>query len=449
MNKTCSGPCSRSLEVTDENFSRYSDNPSVFRAMCKQCRNAAKRVKREAENQLGEQEESTWEETGDEAKATKTTSSPVKTLEKLHEVCNVDKSVWSVKAWGCKAWTNSMKLKRPAYIGKNSKDDPETTRVMLHESHMEQNFSVWADLVRIVPKKLESAINSIIDRMASHAPKYPRYPKFEKLEDPHLVTIDLNDVHFGKLAWEPETGSNYDLKIADQYYRQAVRDLVSAASGLQIEKFVLPLGNDLLHVDSVFNTTSSGTPQDVDGRFAKIFDVAHQAVVYAIDYLLEIAPVEVLFVPGNHDRENSFHIAYSLKGWYRNCSRVTVDDRPIPRKRVLYGKSLIGFTHGNEEKHSSLPAIMAGEWPEEWAATAGGTREWHLGHFHKSKSTSYNCSDTHDGVVVRVAMSLSGTDAWHFRKGYTQGTKAAEAYAYSKTKGLVASFVAKASNVQA
>jgi hypothetical protein len=49
--------------------------------------------------------------------------------------------------------------------------------------------------------------------------------------------------------------------------------------------------------------------------------------------------------------------------------------------------------------------------------------------------------ETYGGVVVRTLMSLSSTDAWHFRKGYVGNQRAAEAYLYDRG-GLVGSFVA-------
>ena len=91
---------------------------------------------------------------------------------------------------------------------------------------------------------------------------------------------------------------------------------------------------------------------------------------------------------------------------------------------------LIGLTHGNQEKHSSLPVIMATERPHDWAAST--VREWHVGHLHKARRVDYVGLDTHDGVPVRTLRSLSAVDAWHFRKGYVGTERAAEAYLYSR-----------------
>lgn len=39
-------------------------------------------------------------------------------------------------------------------------------------------------------------------------------------------------------------------------------------------------------------------------------------------------------------------------------------------------------------------------------------------------------------MTVRIIRSLSGTDAWHFRRGYVGGTRGAEAFIYRRDGGM-------------
>ena len=41
-------------------------------------------------------------------------------------------------------------------------------------------------------------------------------------------------------------------------------------------------------------------------------------MVTAIDYLKEIAPVDVVVISGNHDYERMFYAGDVIAGWYRN-----------------------------------------------------------------------------------------------------------------------------------
>jgi len=329
----------------------------------------------------------------------------------------VDPAIWEIERVLVNGWDTTMKMR----IG----DEDKVT------VNQNQQIKVW--LRRKVPLIAEKAAEALIKRMNLHSPKYPKLPKFKKIKDPHLLEVSVFDHHFGKLAWGEETGTNYDLDIAERIFKEAVEDLLAKAKSFPVERILFPVGQDFFHVDNPANTTINGTVQDVDGRYQKMFQTGALACIKMIDRMSQIAPVDILSVPGNHDRTMAWYLAAYLKAWYRLCDRVSVDLSPKLRKYYPYGATLIGLTHGDEEKHRDLPIIMAGEVPQLWAESL--YREIHTGHWHKKKETWYNSCDTHGGVPVRVLPSLSGTDFYHYRKGYVNNRQAAEAYLYSFRDG--------------
>jgi predicted phosphodiesterase len=343
----------------------------------------------------------------------------ITTLEELLEYAKVDLSVWEVDRFVINRWE----------VG--AKDADNTIQV----SPLYQ-IKVW--LKRKAPEPLAEALKSILAEIKEHAPRYPVLPAPSFYGDKYLYEIAIFDLHLAKLCWDKETGENYDTGIAEERYLHAVADLMGRVQGLPIERIVLPTGSDLLHVDNLYNTTTSGTQQDVDSRWQRAFCHAHKMLVTAIDSLARVAPVDVLIVPGNHDRERAFYIGEVLAAWYRNCDRVTVDNSPTPRKYMRYGTNLIGFTHGSEEKMDSLPLIMARERKQDWAETE--CREIHLGHLHKKREYRFNAGDTFNGIAVRVIPSLCSADSWHNERGYIGGIRAAEAYLWSYESGYAGHF---------
>jgi hypothetical protein len=373
----------------------------------------------------------TYRESGDSAEVVVPTERVIRTLEDALAHAEVDPLVWRVKSWGCTSWQVGMKL-RDFSEGKITGEAPIVKNLWRLEMKLE----------RIQPKPFHDATEAVIARMAEFSPKYPKLRPRRQPDDPHMLEIDLFDVHFGKLCWEPETGNSYDLKIAERVFRNAVEDLVDKAAGYNIDEIVFPFGNDFVHVDTQVSTTTAGTYQDSDGRLAKIIETAKMAAVWAVDYLRQIAPVKVLLVPGNHGRQTELQLAHTLHAWFRLCDDVTVDYSPMLRKYVRYGTNLIGYTHGNLEKHTSLPTIMAGERKADWAETT--YHAWRLGHYHTSKVTTTTPLWTQDGVEIRILRSLAGTDSWHFNAGYVGGTRAAEAFLLSHKNGFSGNFVANA-----
>lgn len=342
----------------------------------------------------------------------------------LLEKAKVDMSVWKMDKKVVNKWDVTMMSKKHG------------------EPIVSQNFQVKVWLSKIRTEDQQKAFDDFLRTIRENAPKFnvnsyvtPRAPQSKK----YLLELSLPDLHIGKLSWEDESGENYDTKIAIERYNESVGKLLDHVRHYknEISEILLPIGNDLFNIDNKNNMTTAGTPQHVDSRWQQMFLKAKGLLIKNINDLMQIAPVKVLMVSGNHDMQTVFYLGSVLEAYYRNTDKVTIDNSPTQRKYHSYGINLIGFTHGNEEKHQELGLIMATEKPMEWAASK--CRQFHLGHFHSRKTTKYLDVQEFQGFTVRVLPSLSGTDAWHNSKGY-MSMKSAVAYLYDRDNGLVAEF---------
>ncbi len=367
----------------------------------------------------------------------------IKTEQQLLDTAKIDLNVWKVDKGIVNKYDVTMKLKEflkddDGKIVKDAQDKP----IAIHNPATFQNFQVKLFLSRKRTVGEQTAFEEFLASIRQNAPKFninasitPRAPQYKK----YLLELSLPDLHIGKLSWEDESGENYDTKIAIERYNQSVAKLLDHVRHYknEISEILLPLGNDLFNIDNKNNMTTAGTPQHVDSRWQQMFNKAKGLMIKNINDLMQIAPVKVVMVSGNHDMQTVFYLGSVLEAYYRNTERVTVDNSPTQRKYHAFGINLIGFTHGNEEKHQELGLIMATEKPQEWAASK--CRQFHLGHFHSRKTTKYLDVQEFQGFTVRVLPSLSGTDAWHNSKGY-MSMKSAVAYLYEKDNGLVAEF---------
>lgn len=382
-------------------------------------------------------------EDGDSATLEKTLPGIVRTEADALRLSQVDLTVWRVKRCEIVHWSNPLNVKQGQEVvdltktGFNGKTRTvQALRQLPSKSEQQQQTRVKLVLERLLPKPQRDALDLLWERMKAHAPKYPKLPAPRIKGESHLAVFCLFDSHFGKLCWGPETGSNYDLKIAETVYQRAIEDLLHEVAHQPVGRICLPIGNDFFQMDNRNNTTLAGTVQDVDGRYAKVIEAGEMAVVKAVELLMTVAPVDVLWVPGNHDATTSYHLARTLGAWFRNTDRVTVDYTPTPRKYLRYGSTLLGFTHGDQEKKEDLPNLMAVEQPADWAI-ATVCREWLCGHDHRERKYATKPVDTYQGTTVRVCRSLAGTDAWHHKRGYVGQSQAAEVFLYSATRGYV------------
>lgn len=260
--------------------------------------------------------------------------------------------------------------------------------------------------------------------------KAPKAKKFSYEPGNYLLEMPLMDFHLGKMGWGEETGDDYDMKIAAERWEQVVMEIVGKVKRYQlpIERVIFPVGQDFFHMDTTRNTTTKGTPLDSDTRWQKMYRRGIELLAWAVIELLNVAPVECMWVGGNHDQMLSYTATCYLDGYFREWEDVRVDLGAQPRKYVEYGRCLIGFSHG-EDEGKRIEDMMQVEVPELWGRTR--FREWHLGHLHKRQ-----LMNEEGGVLIRRVSTISGTDAWAAKMGFKGSVLMGQAFVWDKDKGI-------------
>jgi len=271
-----------------------------------------------------------------------------------------------------------------------------------------------------------------------HSPHYPSVKRDVKYNN-HLLVINPADIHIGKYANQLETGDGYNVEIACERVLEGLQGLIDKSKGFDVDRVLFCIGNDILHIDNVYNTTTAGTNQDVDGKWWEHFEIALALYVKCVEILREIAPVDVIHSMSNHDYQSGFHLAHALKSWFRLDGEVTFDISVAHRKYYKYGKNLIGLEHGDGAKMDKLPLLMAQEQPLLWSETTH--RYWYLHHLHHKVKHKWLDAKDFIGVTVEYMRSPSGTDSWHSRKGFSGVPKAVEGFLHEKVSGQVARLV--------
>lgn len=273
----------------------------------------------------------------------------------------------------------------------------------------------------------------LVEDMTKHAPKYPVIQR-KKITDGHLLIVDPADIHIGKLALIEETGESYNLEIARKRVLDGVNGIVEKAHGFPIEKILLVIGNDVLHRDNPFNTTTAGTRQDVDGMWWQAFQVAKQMYVQIIENLVTVADVDVVFCPSNHDYASGYMLADSLSSWFHASKNVKFNCDIIHRKYIQYGLNMLCFDHGDGAKERDAKDLMADEQPKMWGATKYRYNYRH--HVHHKRKLNWVSGEDYIGVTVEYLRSPTGIDPWHKKQGFI-APKAVEGFLHHPKYGQV------------
>lgn len=253
-------------------------------------------------------------------------------------------------------------------------------------------------------------------------PPVGQLPHLHRVEDLAL-NVGLSDTHIGSLSWEPETGGDWDLKIAEDVLVRSFQVMIDNSP--PASHLILSVLGDWLHYDLPDpKTTLSGNILSSDGRQEKMIDVAIRVLKRIVAYALQFFDrITLLIAEGNHDLVSSIWMRRVFAEVYREEPRITVVDSPFPFYALVVGDVFLGYHHGHMrglggkpnarkafKSAEELVAIFADEFAPLWGATT--KRYIHTGHFHTKIETEPR------GAQVIQHPTLQSRDDYAARNGW-------------------------------
>jgi len=285
----------------------------------------------------------------------------------------------------------------------------DTTQWKLSQYWNKQMSDHWR-VSALVSKVKEGPGDLLKDLLEKWKPKTFKIPKVKlnKLDkDVVCGVMSLQDIHFGKEGNE----------TIDKDFEDTIKNLIKRAVPTHhIEKMYFVLGGDLINMDTFSGTTTSGTPLDNCMNATEAYQQAFDAMHWAINYIKAFCEkLVVVYIPGNHDRLSSYHLAHALSKSIKS-DEIEWDVKYDERKVHVYHNNFNAFEHG--DKHSkNTPLVYASEYPIEWGKTIN--RTLFKGHIHTDRKTEYMTSNETAGFIEKSLPSLGKTDYYHYSNKYT------------------------------
>lgn len=279
----------------------------------------------------------------------------------------------------------------------------------------------------------ERSQQEFLDRIAKVAPKTRKSPVPSK-----TLAIPANfDVHIGKHCELIRTGNDYTPDKAVKQVLQGQEALFKLTKPFGVTDILLPMGNDVVHVDNNGHSTTSGTAQDAYGSVESQMMLASEMYIRSIEQWAKNHTIWLAHVHSNHDRVAGWSVSQHVAAYFRNHPRVhchpdSIDQRPM--KYFLFGNDLIVFTHGETKQEELLGTI------QQEVALVGKpiSRIYvYVAHRHhkeinvrgskliKNKEKDYNGltvikhgQEVKGKVFVEMVRSPSPADSWHGLNGY-------------------------------
>jgi hypothetical protein len=311
----------------------------------------------------------------------------------------------------------------------------DTTQWKLSQFWNKEQNNKWlvSALITRLPKE-HTIQNSFIEELSKY-----ELPMYDKIDPTYLNeassekvcgVISLQDLHFGKPG-------NENLK---EVVDKAIVYLVGRAyKNYNLNKLVIVLGSDTLNMDTFTGTTTKGTPvenSDVATKaYLKAFDTLCGVIGRSKEFCKEL---EIVYIPGNHDRLSSFHLVHALSQVFKLNTDIIFNTDYAERKVIKFGSNMLALEHGDISSKNN-PLVFATEFPMIWGNSVH--RYLYTGHYHGRKTKEVVTENEEQGFVTRILPALTSSDYYHYHNKWTQNQRAAIIHIHEYNKGLISEFV--------
>lgn len=319
---------------------------------------------------------------------------------------------WELISWTFGKWEVAIKDEKENRVCTTirAKIKPRNTYMLQPNEYANIAKDVFSDV--ITPYKPENKI------------------KDKNLNKNKLLEMTGIELHLGKLAFESETGQDYNNRIAQSRFYKILDDVIEQQEIEQCDTCLLCIGNDFFNSDTVSNTTTKGTQQTNDLRWKGMFELGLQMYIQMILTLRDkFNKIEVRLQQGNHDTMAAFYLYIALSCYFKKDKVINFSDDYKELQCFEWGKCAIFFTHGDTNLKRLIRSIPS-EFYREWGRTL--YRELHLGHLHSEVVV-----DDNSGMITRRVGSPTGTDAWHYSERFIGATQKYQTFVWDKENGLL------------
>jgi len=273
------------------------------------------------------------------------------------------------------------------------------------------------------------AMRAVVDALKEEIPRMEPSPLIEMHRREDLANqYTMTDAHFGKLSWGEETGSDYDLKIAEQMYldwfSMAIRLSPDASTGILAQ-----LG-DLLHYDAQISVTPTHAHVlDSDSRLQKMIRVIIRVLRRMGKMMLDkYERVHWIMADANHDPSGEAWLREMFAAFFDNEPRLTVDRSPSSYYAYEFGLTSLFYHHGHKRGPGQVDDVFASRFREIYGRTKFSYA--HLGHRHSDALLTKNL------MKVEQHETLAAPDAHESNGGWPTG-RSAKVITYSRHFGEV------------
>jgi hypothetical protein len=345
-----------------------------------------------------------------------------------------DKVVYEEKVdWDNEVEKAGVSTEYEAYLKRQGINKEDVTRVYFKEKASGTFFTVET---KNNSKPSINILEEIKKSFEEYIPPQRPYSFEESIDSDKICIVNAFDAHIDKISYLDTTDSENTLHSNIQNFESNFEKLLRYVELSDPELILFPIGNDFWNVNDSTMSTKKGTDQkgSTHPNFRESFREGVNLLRRCVDKLSAYAPINILFIKGNHDEDQVAYLLEIMRVAYEKDNNVSITDSFKQRQYVIYENTLIGFAHGDKENNpSDLPMRIATDSDARFYWSYVKQVVMFLGHFHFERKYKYMESADFQGVNIKFLRSSEGSeDTWHWDKGYNGGLKTIYCFVYDK-----------------
>lgn len=253
----------------------------------------------------------------------------------------------------------------------------------------------------------------------------------KNINDDKMIMLTIADLHLGRYCNKFDTGVDYNLNIAKDYFNYIIDELVKWQDMLQAGTLLYTIGNDFFNYDNINGTTSKGTPLQSSVSYREMYveglNLQIQAL-YKLKSLCKFTKIVVQMVQGNHDELLDYTMYLTLKKLFETDDLFEFSDDYKPIQKYEFGNNLIVQQHGDinpKQLVSRMPVICGKEWSNH------DNRYLITNHKHSSKK-----EEDINSIKWIQQNTIIPIDTYEYKLGFIGEIPDQTMYAFDKEDGM-------------
>lgn len=289
------------------------------------------------------------------------------------------------------------------------------------------------------PEENEEIVKKIVENIKPI--KLPKAKSSKMIDNDKIMMLTIADLHLGRYCNKRDTGIDYNLDKAKEYFNYIIDELVKWQSVLHTGTLLYTIGNDFFNYDNVNGTTTKGTPLNSSCTYREMYEEGLNLQIqalYKIRSLCDYTKIVVQMVQGNHDEILDYTMYLTLKKLFETDKVFEFSDDYKPIQKYEFGNNLIVQQHGDinpKQLIGRMPVIFGKEW------SSHDYRYFISNHRHSGKK-----EEDINSVQWIQQNTIIPTDTYEYKLGFIGEVQDQSMYVFDKNYGMEYTKIVKIKN---